>query len=175
MYQLIFRGRPLEGHSADDIRPKVQKIFNAGDEKMAQLFSGKPVVIKNHCDKATALKYKKVFEQAGAELIIRQPNSDSTNETASEQPPAKPEPVDYGDVPPPPQTTPIATMPSEELNASIRPIDGSYLVDEAPEPEPFDMSDVEGISLAPVGSDLGVEKHEDLPPPPDTSGLTLKD
>ena len=167
-------------------------MFNADAAKVAQLFSGKRIVIKKNIDQATAAKYKTALNRAGAECEVKlmgapaaEPAAPKTApetakpaaaETARPTTPAKPaEPVDYGDVEPPPQTDPLGITGDQidDLAASLAPV-GSDMQDSYEEPDEPEF-DLTGFDLAPVGADLDTGKKEAPPPPPDTTGLSLEE
>ncbi len=179
-FEVAFSGEILEGENPEDVKVRVGKIFNADEAKIAQLFSGNRVVIKKNLDQQTAAKYKKALNKAGAACEI---NSLTPAEPASvvaaaptPTPPSTPaEPVDYGDVAPPPQTDPLGITGDqiEDLAVSIAPV-GSALQDDIKQTEAPQI-DITGIDVAPVGADIGSGKKEPDPPPPDTSGLSMAD
>lgn len=70
LYNIYFAGQILEGQDLSAVRARMAKLFNASEAVLARLFSGEPQVIKRDCDKATALKYKKAMESAGARPMI---------------------------------------------------------------------------------------------------------
>lgn len=182
LYEVAFSGQISEGAALDDVKAKVAKMFNADDAKLAQLFSGKRVVIKKNIDQATAAKYQSALNRAGAQCEITPPVA-----TAVPGAPAaveKPAPAasavqietgDYGEVAPPPATDPLGITANdiEDLAASIAPVGSElqqkYSEVEAPE---FDLS---GLDLAPVGSELNTRAKNPDPPPPDTGGISLAD
>ena len=192
LFEVAFSGQISEGANMEEVKARVGKMFNADEVKLAQLFSGKRIVIKKNIDQATAAKYKTALNRAGAECEI----SSSGGEAAAAQPaaatPAPAEPAaeptakstpvstEYetsydGEVAPPPRTDPLGISGDqiEDLAVSIAPV-GSELQDEYKEPEEPDI-DITGFDIAPVGSDLSEAKKEQEPPPPDTSGITLAD
>ncbi len=68
-YQLILEG-VAEGYDLQEVKEKLAAFFKMTPEKMDTLFQGKPVVVKKSLDNETALKYKSVFELAGAACRI---------------------------------------------------------------------------------------------------------
>jgi len=202
LFEVAFSGQVSQGASPEEVKARVGKIFNADETKLAQLFSGKRIVIKKNIDQATAAKYKTALNRAGAECEIvpmggatagsaaaavetpataaasaaGQGDAPATA-TSAAQPAVSPayESSYDGDVAPPPQTDPLGITGDqiEDLSVTIAPV-GSELQNsyEAP-PEP-DI-DVTGFDVAPVGSELGSAKKDPDPPPPDTSGITLAD
>lgn len=193
LFEVAFSGQVSEGANPEEVRAKVGKIFNADEGKLAQLFSGKRVVIKKNIDKATAAKYKTALNRAGAECEVKPMGGAAAAKPApaaekpASAPAAKPAPATAapaaggvetaydGDVAPPPQTDPLGITGDqiEDLSVSLAPV-GSELRDSYAEPEvpEFDLSE---FDLAPVGADLGSGGKKSDPPPPDTTGLSLED
>jgi len=188
LFEVTFSGQVSDGADVDEVKAKVGKMFNADDAKLAQLFSGKRIVIKKNIDQATANKYKTALNRAGAECEIRPsaaaagaepvaakaPESPATTAVAGKQSVS----LEYeakggGEVLPPPQVDPlgISSDQIEELSASIAPV-GSELQNEV-KPVEAPQIDTSGIEIAPVGSDISTASKEEDPPPPDTKGITL--
>jgi hypothetical protein len=180
LYEVAFSGQISEGADLDEVKAKVGKMFNADDAMLAQLFSGKRVVIKKNIDQATAAKYQSALNRAGARCEINPPLATAAPvaPAAVEKPAASAvqiETGDYGEVAPPPATDPLGITASdiEDLEASVAPV-GSELLQQrsnvaAPE---FDLSE---FDLAPVGSELNTRAKNPDPPPPDTSGISMAD
>lgn len=189
LFEVAFSGQVSEGANPDDVKARVGKMFNADDAKLAQLFSGKRIVIKKNIDQATAAKYKTALNRAGAKCEVipsgaavppapaAAPAADAPAEPAvSAAPPSAEYETEYdGEVEPPPQTDPLGISGDqiEDLAASIAPV-GSELQDSYAEPEEPQI-DITGLDIAPVGSDIGTTRKDPEPPPPDTSGITLAD
>jgi hypothetical protein len=192
LFEVAFSGQISDGANLEEVKARVGKMFNADDAKLAQLFSGKRIVIKKNIDQATAAKYKTALNRAGAECEISTTGGQAAPAQPAAPPPAAatpiaepaatsaPPPTEYessydGEVEPPPQTDPLGITGDqiEDLAASIAPV-GSELQDEYKQVEEPDI-DITGFDIAPVGSDLSDSKKEQEPPPPDTSGLTLAD
>jgi hypothetical protein len=195
LFEVAFSGQISDGAEPGEVKAKVGKMFNADDAKLAQLFSGRRVVIKKNIDRATAAKYQTALNRAGAECEIcsmggarvaqSAPAAAKTPAAPTAPAAAKPasaaasavaiETGDYGEVAPPPATDPLGITGDqiEDLAVSIAPV-GSELqsdYEEIPEPE-FDLN---GLEVAPVGSDLDSAPKKPAPPPPDTSGITMAD
>ena len=195
LFEVAFLGQISAGADPQEVKAKVGKIFNADEAKLAQLFSGKRIVIKKNVDQATAAKYQTALNRAGAECEISPIGADAPAPQAvtaaavdtaapaeAAAPVASAAPVSQqiettydGEVIPPPQTDPLGITGDqiEDLAVSIAPI-GSELQDtyqQAEEPE-IDISEFE---IAPVGSELGSAKKEADPPLPDTTGITMAD
>ncbi len=70
LFEVAFSGQISDGAEPGEVKAKVGKMFNADDAKLAQLFSGRRVVIKKNIDRATAAKYQTALNRAGAECEI---------------------------------------------------------------------------------------------------------
>lgn len=70
LFDLVFRGDIVLGHSLDDVKQKLQQLFKADANRIEALFTGRPVPLKRKLDKATALKYQAVLQKAGAEVAL---------------------------------------------------------------------------------------------------------
>ena len=157
-YNIYFAGQLLEGQDLATVRSKLAKIFNANEQMLDKLFSGKTQLLKQDCDKATALKYKQAIEGAGAQPVIKAvaaapvetspvtPAMSSAEKIAALA--AAPEEIRYG-------------SSNEPAAAAAAPAQGD--------------STVEGVSLAPAGSDVLREDERSTPVARDidTSGLTV--
>ena len=192
LFEIAFFGQISAGANLDEVKARVGKMFNADEAKLAQLFSGKRIVIKKNIDQATAVKYKTALNRAGAECEITSPGGAGAapaDQASAEAPvaasaesvaAATSSSTDYetayeGDVEPPPQTDPLGITGDqiEDLPVSIAAV-GSELQDAHEELETPEI-DITGLDIAPVGSDIGSTKKEQDPPPPDVSGMTLVD
>jgi hypothetical protein len=190
LFEVAFCGQISEGANLDEVKARVGKMFKADDAKLAQLFSGKRIVIKKNIDQATATKYQTALNRAGAECEVNPLGGAAPVAPAAATAPvaapaesnaaATPSSVEYetaydGEVEPPPQTDPLGITGDEieDLVASIAPI-GSELQD-AHETAETPQIDLAGLDVAPVGSDIGATKKDAEPPPPDTSGITMAD
>ena len=189
LFEVAFSGQISDGANPDEVKARVGKIFNADDAKLAQLFSGKRIVIKKNIDRATANKYQTALNRAGAVCEIVQMGGGETaapatapEATSATKPAATTAPVSQeyessydGEVAPPPQTDPLGITGDEipDLAATIAPV-GSELQDDYKAPEEPEI-DITGFDIAPVGSELSTAKKDPDPPPPDTSGITLAD
>lgn len=193
LFEVAFSGQVSEGANLEEVKARVGKMFNADEAKLAQLFSGKRIVIKKNIDQATANKYLTALNRAGAECEIvpmgggapapaDTPPAAAASPAASEPAPAAAAAVSQeyessyeGEVAPPPHTDPLGITGDqiEELSATIAPV-GSELQDDYAETAEPDI-DISGFDIAPVGSELSTAKKEPDPPPPDTNGITMAD
>jgi hypothetical protein len=164
-YNVYFAGQLLPGQELTSVRDKLAKLFNADQQTLDKLFSGKAQLLKRDCDKATALKYKQAMERAGAEPIIKA----SQSAAAAEQSP-------------PPAPAPEKAMSAAEKIAALAaaPDEGGYSSQEQEKPptgsaEQRPGSEQEGINLAPTGSDVlrEDERAEPVISDIDTAGLEV--
>jgi hypothetical protein len=158
-YDIYFAGEILDGHEPTAVRSALARLFKADDATLDKLFSGKRMLIKRGCDKATALKYKLAMENAGANPVIRQ--AGAPDEKAAPAPPPAAE----------------KTMTAAEKIAALAsaPDEGAYRADTPTATQTTGEPDDNGAMLAPAGAD--VLKPEERPVTEavevDTSGLAV--
>ncbi len=89
LYNVCFAGQLVPGQELQDVRQKVQKLFNANPETLDKLFSGKTQLVKRGCDEATAVKYQQAMKRAGAKAIVQatEPNPAQSAPAAAPPPP----------------------------------------------------------------------------------------
>jgi len=177
LYEIAFSGQLLPGAKLEQVEA----------QRIALLFSGRRIVIKQNLDFAAVEKYRQAMERAGAQVEV------------------KPMPVDVEEIElaPPPPATPVATpastapatarpgetpgalkvTPRDEYMAAFSDVEapdfgiapvGVDLQDARPEPE-APRVDLSQFSLAPVGSDMGEMPRAVDGPKPDISHLKLAD
>lgn len=187
-YEIAFAGQLVPGAQLDLVKANLAKLFQADAQRIALLFSGRRIVIKNNLDAAGAEKYRSTLERAGALVEVA----------------AMPEEIEEIELAPPPPvvaSAPVATAPSlspavaqggqgrlkvaprDEYMAAFADVDapdfgiaplGNDLQDRKAEPRPPQL-DLSSFSLAPVGSDMGQAKAAPAAPPPDISHLKMQD
>lgn len=145
LYDICFAGQLLDGQELQSVRDRIQKLFKANPETLEKLFSGKTQILKRGCDKATALKYKKAIEAAGAKPMIR----------ASEV-----------------SADPVPAEPPVEENFDLAPVGADVLRPEEREAPAHTDVDVSHLNLAAAGTTLG-ESVEATHSAPDTSHLSM--
>ena len=64
--EVTFSGQIQEGAELDAVKAKISKMFKADEATMAQLFSGRRIVIKKNLSAEAADKYSMAFTKAGA-------------------------------------------------------------------------------------------------------------
>jgi hypothetical protein len=158
-YNVYFAGQIQPGQDLASVRDKLAKLFNADQQTLDKLFSGKAQLLKRDCDQATAQKYKQAMERAGAQPIVK------ASETAAAEKPSPP-------------------APQNELSAAERiaalaaaPDEASYRTETAAPPadEQQEGGAQEGINLAPPGTEVlrANERPEAVTVEVDTSGLEI--
>src|SRR5690554_4514303 len=189
MFQLVFKGECASGTDMATARSNARTLFKASVEQIERMFSGSPVVIRNKLDEDQAEKYRQVLHKHGMVAHV-QPMPGS-------QPQARPAPAPT----PEPQPASAVSAPAKAVSRSASPavepgdrlpvagdkvddiLAGSALgldpvgvrLVEPEEVESPMFQHLDDWTLAPAGSDIGVER--DLPPPmvPDVSHLSLVD
>ncbi|WP_170801315.1 hypothetical protein [Stutzerimonas stutzeri] len=187
LYEIAFSGQLLPGAKLEQVEANLTRLFQADAQRIALLFSGRRIVIKQNLDFAAVEKYRQAMERAGAQVEV------------------KPMPVDVEEIElaPPPPATPVATpastapatarpgetpgslkvTPRDEYMAAFSDVEapdfgiapvGVDLQDARPEPE-APRVDLSQFSLAPVGSDMGEMPRAVDGPKPDISHLKLAD
>jgi hypothetical protein len=185
-YNIYFAGEILDGRDSSTVRAALSKLFNANEETLERLFSGKAQLIKRECDKATALKYKQAMERAGARPLIKlagehaapaSPPPEAPSRSAAEKIAAlaaAPDTLRYpgpGDTPDA-DPEPTAAPEPETVSLDLCP-DGTEVLrpEERATPSRVDI-DTSGLSL-----DAEADRLSPEPPPPptspDTSHLSL--
>lgn len=70
-YDVVFRGDVAPGENIAEVKQQLAQLFKANEERIEQLFSGRPMVLKRGVNKATANRYKESLGNAGAIVTIR--------------------------------------------------------------------------------------------------------
>lgn len=176
-YEIAFSGELVPGAQLEVVQANLAKLFQADAQRIAQLFSGRRVVIKNNLDEAGAEKYRSTLERAGARVEVVDTDAQVIEEIELAPPPSA-APVSQ---PSAQSTGRLVVAPRDEYMAAFADVDapdfgvaalGADLQDgKAPAAAP-DL-DLSSFSLAPVGSDMGQAKPAPAAPAPDTSHLKL--
>ena len=179
-FNVYYAGQLLEGRDQQEVRANLARLFNADENTLDKLFSGKIQLLKRDCDEATAEKYRGAMERAGALPILRALSA----EAARAEKPAAPPPAPS---PPTAQHRPetaaekIAALAAQEddtrfVTTDEPPSSASDQGEEQPqarEREP--AGDTEGLQVAPAGTDVLREEERQRPVSADidTSGLSV--
>ena len=65
-YQVIFDGTIAPGHSVDQVKQQLLRLFEEDATFVERLFSGRPVTIQNNIDEGAAQRLKNLMEYSGA-------------------------------------------------------------------------------------------------------------
>ncbi len=184
-YEIAFSGQLAPGARLEQVEANLTRLFQADAQRIAVLFSGRRVVIKQDLDHASVEKYRQAMARAGAivevrpmpvevEEIVLAPPPDEAPATAPQ-----PYPVPgSGSSPQPLKVTPrdeymAAFVDVEAPDFGIAPVGADLQDARAPAQPP--VIDLSQFSLAPVGSDLTERRRATDAPVPDTSHLKLQD
>ncbi len=66
LFEIAFSGQIADGADLQSVKLKIAKIFKADEDRLAQMFSGRRVLIKRQADEITMVKYRGAFQKAGA-------------------------------------------------------------------------------------------------------------
>lgn len=181
LYEIAFSGQLLPGARLEQVEANLSKLFQADAQRIAQLFSGRRMVIKQNLDFAAVEKYRQALERAGAQVEVR-PMPVAVEEIELAPPPAE-EPDAPQTVPQAPTTAPkpLKVAPRDEYMAAFTDVEapdfgiapvGVDLQDARPTTPPPALN-LSQFSLAPVGSDMSERRRATDAPVPDTSHLKL--
>ena len=189
LFDIAFSGQIVDGADLQSVKQKIGKMFKADETRLAQMFSGRRVLIKRQADEITMIKYRGAFQKAGAVCEVVDLSAETAGtQSATPQPVRKPtespenNDAEYVSKYPESDEIPQALLARpldvsaeniEDLVTDVAPVGSSmqYQIENIEEP----VIDISGINIAPVGSDISLNKGEEAPPPPDTAGLTMAD
>jgi hypothetical protein len=180
LYEIVFSGQIVPGAQLDRVQANLGKLFQADAQRLALLFSGRRLVLKNNLDKAAAEKYRSTMERAGALVEV------VDMELPMEEVELAPAPDERGYLPvaPGPVVKPgrLQIKPRDVYMAAFVDVDapnlaiaevGANMQDPKPPVAALNL-DLSQLSLAPAGSDMGQAKKAAGAPAPDTSHLKLR-
>ena len=180
-YEIAFSGQLVDGAPLASVQANLARLFQADAARIALLFSGRRMVIKNNLDEAGAEKYRLTLERAGARVeVLAMPVEEV--ELAPAPAAAAAAGVAASALASATGPGPLQVIPRDEYMAAfadvqapdfgIAPV-GVDLQDAKPEAAAPKV-DLSQFSLAPAGSDMGQAKAAPAGPPPDTSHLSLQ-
>lgn len=177
LYEIAFSGRLMPGAQPDAVKANLARLFQADAQRIALLFSGRRMVIKNNLDEAVAEKYRIALERAGALAEVSAMDVE-VEEVEMAPPPPMPASAAQDEFAP---VRRLQVAPRDEYMAAfvdveapdfgIAPV-GADLQDRKPEPQ-APAVDLSALSLAPVGSDMGQAKAAPAAPAPDVSHIRM--
>lgn len=139
-HSIVFRGDILPGFSLEQVRGDLKTLFNLDEQRLAQLFSGRPLTIKKQLSREQAELFQKRMAAIGAQVSIRA-------ESDSEQPAS---PMARDDTADPP----LATGAESEQGMSLAPVGADVLRDnERSQHRPAQVS-TDHLSLDEPGADV---------------------
>ncbi len=180
-YEIAFSGQLVPGAQPELVKANLAKLFQADAQRIAQLFSGRRIVIKNNLDAAGAEKYRATLERAGARVEVV--DMDVLIEEVELAPPPPVEPPPAVVTAPAARAGRLQVAPRDEYMAAFSDVDapdfgiapvGSDLQDARPDAA-APAVDLSQFTLAPVGSDMGQATSSTPAAAPDTSHLKLLD
>lgn len=196
-FNLVFTGELVAGASADAVKQNLAKLFKLDAARVEAMFSGKPVILKKDADQATAMKFRAVLRQAGAQCRM-EPVAEvapvAPASPAAPAPVAEPseaaQPAQQGDAVAQPSASPASRQPVTQAAAGMDMVGtirtggtgfsgefdvappGADIADKVEGPAPI-VPDVSGMSLAPPGADLEQLKPDIEEKVPDISHLSI--
>lgn len=180
-FEVVFSGQLMPGADLEIVKLGMTRLFQADEQRIAALFSGRRIIIKSNLDAAAAEKYRISLERVGARVEINALAQEPEVEDIELAPP----PAEPADTVAPTASVAapgrLVVAPRDEYMAAFVDVEapdfgvaplGSDLQDEKDEPAAptFDFA---ALSVAPVGSDLGQAAAAPTAPPPDTSHIKL--
>ncbi len=155
-FSIIFRGDILPGHNLPEVKAKMAQLFKLNDAKLATVFSGKPVALKQNCDAATATKLKAALNKVGADVQVKSstpPPASSAQSAAAAAPskPASPAPQAQSAPPPPP----LPEVNEDPVSPPPKPVAPAA----TPAPPPT-ASNPDEAGIAPMSGDLMSESEK---------------
>ncbi len=189
LYEIAYSGELAPGAKLEQVEANLTRLFQADAQRIAALFSGRRIVIKQNLDHASVEKYRQAMARAGAIAEVR-PMPVEVEEIELAPPPAEEPamaprgPANLGSTSSAnlsPQ--PLKVAPRDEYMAAFVDVEapdfgiapaGADLQDARPPAEAPNV-DLSQFSLAPVGSDMGEQPRASDPQVPDTSHLKLLD
>lgn len=189
-YEIAFTAQLVPGAQLELVKANVGKLFQADEQRLALLFSGRRIVIKSNLDEVAAEKYRSTLERAG--VVVEVVSMDEEIEEIELAPPPAaaafpaPAPVAAAQPQSKPASSAVGRLqvaPRDEYMAAFSEVDapdfgiaplGDDLQDNRSD-APAPVLDLSQFSLAPAGSDMGELKKAPAGPPPDISHLKLQD
>lgn len=172
-FEIVFQGQVRSGVTLQQARTRLAQLFQAGDQQLDVLFSGRRVVIKQGLDAAAAARYREAIERAGA-LCLVEPSGGPQVVAPTEPPDVEPAQQTRGTLEVRPRDAYMAAFSSVQApDLGIAPL-GADLQDAYDEfvPLPLDLS---ALTLAPVGADLQPLRTEPAVSVPSVDHLRLQD
>ncbi|MBW0148600.1 hypothetical protein [Marinobacter arenosus] len=188
MFQLVFRGECAPGTDPETARSNARSLFKASVEQVDRMFSGQPVVIRNKLEEVQAEKYRAVLKKHGMIAHVQpMAGAEPARPAPAKATPPRAETAPQPEAAAAPRGKVPETEPGERLPVAGEKVDdilsGSGLgldpvgvtLMEHTEVEPPMFQHLDDWTLAPAGTDLGVDRELPSPVVPDVSHLSLAD
>lgn len=186
-FEIAFSGQVLPDAQLEQVKVAIARMFQADEVLLARLFSGQRMVIKQSVDAAVAAKYQAAFQRAGAVLEVLDlqaaPIEEITPGLPAEEPVAVHAPTVSAPVASAAAPSMLQVAPRDEYMAAFSDVQapdfGIAPLGDDLQPAPVEKTapnlDLSGLSLAPVGSDMGQLPGAAAIVPPDISHIKLVD
>lgn len=170
LFEIVFQGQVKAGVAPEQARQRLGQLFQAGEQQLDILFSGRRIVIKQGLDQGSADKYRQAIERAGAVCLV-EPMGEAPGAAAPSSEPAPA--AQSADKVVPRDAYMAAFSDVEAPDFGIAPL-GADMQDEYRDftPLPLDLS---ALSLAPPGADLDEIKRNEAAVVPSIDHLKLVD
>ena len=116
-YNVVFEGKTAPGKDRDSVKEALIALLKTDARSIERLFSGKPISIRKNVDAATAGKFRRAFEAAGAVCSLRPVAAPVEGEVSDHRGEAE----THGKVPHKPPVTPVPAR-------SARHADGKEII-----------------------------------------------
>jgi len=167
-YDILFAGECLDGHAPEAVRTALARLFRADAATLDKLFSGKAQRIKGGVDAATADKYRRAMEGAGARAILR-PVPAATAAASDNLTVAPP----GGDLLTPQERESPAVAAPDTSHLTVAAVGENLEATSTSSPPP--SVDIPGFDIAEVGVNLQTPAEDPAPPVFDESDLSVAD
>ncbi len=84
-FDVVFRGQIVKAFELEEVKNNLVKLFKSSPEAVDKLFSGSEVAIKKSLDYTTAMKYQSALKKAGALALIKEVESDTSEDSVASQ------------------------------------------------------------------------------------------
>ena len=156
LYEIAFSGQLLPGARLEQVEANLTRLFQADAQRIALLFSGRRIVIKQNLDFDAVEKYRVAMERAGAQVEV------------------KPMPVDVEEIElAPPPANAASAAPAPVADATSRAPGPLKVVPRDEYMAAFADVEAPDFGIAPVGVDLQDARPEPTPPRVDLSQFSL--
>lgn len=201
LYEIVFSGQLIAGAQPERVQLNLAKLFQADAQRVALLFSGRRLVLKNGLDQAAAEKYRSTLERAGAvaevvemaapQAVGATPVPEDAHQDVEEvelaPPPDEPSWTRRSQLPdtrvglPERRARTLRVQPRDVYMAAFVDVEAPDYGLSAPGEDVQDPKaaavaphlDLSGLSLAPAGADMGQAKPLEQARVPDISHLKL--